>query len=174
MLLDLVETFVIAAAVFLVIYLFLFRPFQVNGMSMYPTYNPGEFVLINIIALRISPIERGEVIVFKSPPDQKRDFIKRVIGLPGDTIRLRDGRVYVNEKLLNESYLPSDQMTYPAAFLKEEESIVVPVDSYFVMGDNRLRSSDSREWGFVPKSLIIGKAFFVYWPPNKLRLVKNK
>lgn len=141
---------------------------------MYPTYNPGEFVLTNIIALRFSPIERGEVIVFKSPPDPKRDFIKRVIGLPGDTISLTDGHVVLNGKELSEPYLPSDQMTYPATFLDEGVTKSVPVDQYFVMGDNRLRSSDSREWGFVPKSMIVGKAYFVYWPLNKFGLVKNE
>ena len=173
-LIDLVETLVIAGAVFVVIYAFLFRPFQVNGQSMYPNYHNGEYILTNLISLRLSPIERGEVLVFQAPQDREKDFIKRAIGMPGDAVKLNNGEVYINDQKLDESdYLAPDVKTYGGAFLADEQVITVPVDSYFVLGDNRNFSSDSREWGFVSKNKIIGKSFFVYWPVASARMVQQ-
>ena len=172
-LIDLVETIVIAGAIFVVIYAFLFRPFQVNGESMFPNYKNGEYILTNLIALRLSPLKRGEVIVFRAPINQEKDFIKRVIGIPGDKVALKDGYVYVNDNKLDESYLPSDFRTYGGAFLAEGASVTVPADNYFVLGDNRNFSSDSREWGLVSKDKVIGKSFIVYWPPQDLKLVQH-
>lgn len=173
-LIDLVETLVIAGAVFVIIYAFLFRPFQVNGQSMYPNYHNGEYILTNIISLRLSSIERGDVIVFQSPRDREKDFIKRVIGLPGDRIGLENGKVTLNGRALDESdYLASDMKAYGGAFLADGQTASVPVGNYFVMGDNRAFSSDGREWGFVPKEKVIGKSFFVYWPVGKMGLVKQ-
>ena len=172
--LDLLQTVLLAASIFLVIYIFLFRPFQVSGDSMYPTFKNQEYILTNLIALRTNGLQRGDVIVFQAPPDQEKDFIKRVIGLPGDTIELKQGFVYLNGKKLDESaYLHSDVRTYGGAFLKDSEPFTVPDDNYFVMGDNRPFSSDSREWGLLPRSKVIGKSFFVYWPINTMRVVKN-
>lgn len=173
-LVDTLQSILIAAAVFLVIYIFLFRPFEVNGQSMFPNFHDKEFVLTNLITLRLGPIVKGDVIVFKAPPDPEKDFIKRVIGVPGDTVMVKEGSVYVNAAPYNESsYLNSDVKTYAGTFLREGETITVPVSEYFVMGDNRSYSSDSREWGFVPSANIIGKSFFVYWPPTALRGVTN-
>lgn len=173
-LIDLTETLVIAGAIFVVIYAFLFRPFQVNGQSMYPNYHNGEYILTNLITLKFSPIERGNVIVFESPTDKEKDFVKRVIGTPGDVVSLKAGSVYINGKQLGESsYLASDVRTYGGAFLSEGKTATVPDDNYFVLGDNRSFSSDSREWGFVAKQKIIGKSFFVYWPITQMRLVKQ-
>ena len=173
-LLDTLQTFLMAAAVFLVIYIFLFRPFEVKGESMYPNFLDKEYVLTNLIGLRFGEPKLGEVIVFKAPPDPEKDFIKRVIGTPGDTVMVKDGHVYLNGNLLDESaYLKSDVKTYGGAFLKEDTSITVPPDNFFVMGDNRLYSSDSREWGFVNRNLIIGRSFLVYWPINDIKVVNN-
>lgn len=172
-LIDLVETFVIAGAIFVVVYAFLFRPFQVNGQSMFPNYKNGEYILTNLIALRLSPIQRGEVIVFKSPTDKEKDFIKRVIGLPSETVMVKTGYVYVNGKKLDETYLPSDFKTYPGSFMIEGKEVTVPQDNYFVLGDNRDFSSDSREWGFVSKDKLIGKSLLVYWPLSDMRVVEN-
>lgn len=173
-LLDTVQTFLIAAAVFLVIYVFLFRPFEVKGESMYPNYYDKEYVLTNLIALRFQNPARGDVIVFKAPPDPEKDYIKRIIGIPGETVSLNNGNIYINDKLLDETtYLKPDVKTYPGAFLPEGKTVIVPENEYFVMGDNRLYSSDSREWGFVKKDLIIGDSMFVYWPLNRMRFVKN-
>ena len=172
-LIDFVETLVIAAAIFVVVYAFLFRPFQVNGQSMFPNYRDGEYILTNLISLRFGKIDRGQVVVFESPVDPEKDFIKRVIGVPGDRVKIQSGFVFVNDIKLDESYLPADFKTYGGSFLPEGREVVVPENSYLVFGDNRNSSSDSREWGFVPLDKIIGKSFLVYWPVSKMRLVKH-
>jgi signal peptidase I len=172
--LDLLQTVLLAASIFLVIYIFLFRPFQVSGDSMYPTFKNGEYILTNLIAVKINGIQRGDVIVFQAPPDHEKDFIKRVIGLPGETVKLKGGYVYINGKRLDESaYLSSDVKTYGGAFLKDNQPYTIPPNNYIVMGDNRPFSSDSREWGLLAAKAIIGKSFFVYWPLNHMRLVHN-
>lgn len=173
-LLDLAETLVIAGAVFVIFYAFLFRPFQVNGQSMFPNYHDKEYILTNLIVLKLKDIDRGDVIVFESPVSKEKDFIKRVIGVSGDEIMIRGGFVFVNGIRLDESsYLPQDFKTYAGAFLSEGETVKVPNGNYFVLGDNRNFSSDSREWGFVKKEKIIGKSFVVYWPPQDIRIVKH-
>ena len=173
-LLDTVQTFLIAAAVFLVIYIFLFRPFEVKGESMYPNFHDKEYVITNLIALRLGHPKLGDVIVFKAPPDPTKDYIKRVIGVPGDTIYIKDGSVYLNNRKLDESlYLKPDVKTYSGQFLAENKPITVPDGYYFVMGDNRLFSSDSREWGFVKEQAIIGESMLVYWPLNRIRTINN-
>lgn len=173
-LLDTVQTLLLVFAVFLVIYIFLFRPFQVSGNSMHPTFLDKQYVLTNIITLRLGKPQRGDVIVFKAPLNPEKDYIKRVIGTPNDTISIKNGDLYLNGNLLDESsYLKGSGKTYGGSFLREDESATVLPDSYFVMGDNRSGSSDSREWGFVPLRSIIGKSFFVYWPFNKMGIIKN-
>jgi signal peptidase I len=171
---DTLQSILIAASIFLVIYMFFFRPFQVNGESMHPNFEDGEYVLTNLITLRFHDPVQGDVIVFKAPPDPEKDFIKRVIGVPGDSVMLKDGDVYVNAKLLDQSgFLSSDVKTYGGSFLKEGEPITVPEGEFFVMGDNRPYSSDSREWGFVKREEVIGESFFIYWPLNRSEVVKN-
>lgn len=173
-LIDTVQTLLLVFAVFLVIYVFLFRPFQVSGNSMYPTFSNKQYILTNIISLKFIKLKVGDVIVFKAPSDPEKDYIKRIIGIPGDTIYIKNGDVYVNGKLLDQSkFLKSSEKTYGGSFLKENEAVTVPLDSYFVMGDNRAGSSDSREWGFVPLKLIIGESFFAYWPLDKMEIIKN-
>jgi signal peptidase I len=173
-LLDAVQTLLVAAAVFLVIYMFLFRPFEVNGESMVPNFQDKEYVLTNLIALRFGNPKLGDVIVFKAPPDPEKDYIKRVIGVAGDSVMVKDGSVYLNDQLLDENaYLKSDVKTYSGGFLKENSPVTVPPGNYFVMGDNRSYSSDSREWGFVPQGNLIGESFFVYWPLPDIKLISN-
>lgn len=172
--LDTLQTILLAASIFLVIYIFFFRPFQVSGESMYPTFKNKEYILTNLITLRFEDPKKGDVIVFKAPVDKEKDFIKRVMATSGDIIYLKDGFVFVNGKKVDESkYLASDVRTYGGAFLKEDQPVTVPEGSYIVMGDNRPFSSDSREWGLLKKQDIIGKSFFVYWPVNTMRLVTN-
>ena len=171
---DTLQTLLLAASIFLVIYAFIARPFQVSGESMYPTFKDSEYILTNLIGLRFGELERGDVIVFKSPTDADKDFIKRVIGVPGDSVMLLDGFVYVNGMKFDESpYLESDVRTFGGSSLQEGETVIVPEGEYLVMGDNRQNSSDSREWGFLKESDIIGKSFFVYWPFDHQRLVEN-
>jgi signal peptidase I len=173
-LLDTVQSLLIVFAIFLVIWQFLFRPFQVSGSSMYPTFFDKEYILTNIITLKLSLPTRGDVVVFKAPNDLEKDYIKRIIGIPGDVVLVNNGAVYLNGEILNENlYLKPSVKTYGGSFLKENVSINVPVDSYFVLGDNRSGSSDSREWGFVPLKSIIGKSFFIYWPFEKMGVINN-
>ena len=171
---DTMQTILLAASVFLVIYIFILRPFQVSGDSMHATYKNKEYVLTNLIGLRFSSPIRGDVIVFRAPLDNDKDFIKRIIGEAGDTILVKDGFVYVNGVKLDESaYLASDVRTYGGKFMQDGAAVVVPEENYLVMGDNRPYSSDSREWGFLKKSEIIGRSFFVYWPVNSMRPIAN-
>ena len=173
-LIDTVQTLVLVFAVFLVIYVFLFRPFQVSGNSMYPNFLDKEYILTNIIGLKFTLPKLGDVIVFKAPPDPEKDYIKRVIGVPGNTIMVTEGNVYVNKKLLDESaFLSPSVKTYGGLFLRDSTPVTVPASDYFVMGDNRTGSSDSREWGFVPFSSIVGESLYVYWPPDKMGEIKN-
>jgi len=171
---DTLQTILLAASIFLVIYIFLFRPFQVSGESMYPTFKNKEYILTSLISLRFEDPKRGDVIVFKAPTDNEKDFIKRVIGIPGDTVSLKDGFVYVNDSKLDErAYLADTVRTYGGSFLREGQPVTVPPGSYLVMGDNRPYSSDSREWGWLTKKDIIGKSFFVYWPVTNMHLIEN-
>lgn len=171
---DTIQSILVAAAIFLVIYMFLLRPFQVNGESMYPNFKDREYVLTNLIGLRFAPPKLGDVLVFKAPPEPDKDFIKRVIGVPGDTVMLKDGNVYLNgQKLDQSSFLKPDVQTYGGAFLKDGDTVTVPDGEYFVMGDNRPYSSDSREWGFVPAGNIIGESMFVYWPLTDMKVIHN-
>lgn len=171
--LDTMQTILIAASIFLVVYIFLFRPFQVSGESMYPTFKNKEYILTNLIGLRFSDLQRGEVIVFHAPTDPDKDFLKRVMAVPGDTVELREGFVYLNNAKINESYLKPAVRTYPGSFLKDNVPVTVPDGQYLVMGDNRPFSSDSREWGFLSKDKVIGKSLFVYWPFNEMRVIKT-
>lgn len=173
-LIDTIQTILLAASLFVVIYIFLFRPFQVNGLSMYPNFSDKEYILTNVISLRFTELKRGDVVVFKAPPDPEKDFIKRVIGLPGDDVYVKDGDVYVNNQKLNEeAYLKNDVKTYGGSFIKEGQVVTIPDGQYLVFGDNRPYSSDSREWGFVKKDEIIGLSFYAYWPVDRARLIKN-
>jgi signal peptidase I len=172
--LDTIQTFLLAAAVFLVIYAFLLRPFEVKGDSMFPNFKDKEYVLTNLISLRFGNPKLGDVVVFKAPNDKEKDYIKRVIGVAGDTVMIRDGSVYLNGSKFDESkFLKPSVKTYGGAFLADEQEVTVPQDSFFVLGDNRSYSSDSREWGFVKKTDLIGISFFVYWPPQDVKVVSN-
>lgn len=173
-LIDLAETLVIAGAIFVVIYAFLIRPFQVNGNSMFPTFLNGEYVFTNLLSQRFSPLDRGDVIVFKAPPSQDKDYIKRIIGVPGDKVKIESSKVYVNGKILDESsYLSPTVRTSSGGFAGEGQTVNVSQQSYFVMGDNRSASSDSRDWGLVTFDKVIGKSALVYWPLNRIRFVEH-
>ncbi len=173
-LVDAAQTILLAGSVFLVIYVFLFRPYEVSGASMYPTFEDKEYVLTNLIGLRFGDPKRGDVIVFKSPEDPEKDFIKRVIAVEGDTVSIQDGEVLINGVALDQSaFLSPEVETYSGSFLQDGQNVTIGPGEFFVMGDNRPHSSDSREWGMVKRTQIIGKSVFVYWPPNHARLVKN-
>lgn len=172
--LDLAQTIILAIGAFVIVYFFLFKPFQVSGSSMYPNFLDREYLIANVIGLRLSDPELGDVVVFKAPNDPDKDYIKRVIGTPGDTVGILDGKVTLNGKVLDESaYLKPDLVTSGSNFLREDQTVVVPDGNFFVMGDNRGFSSDSREWGFVPKKNILGKSMLIYLPLNKAGIIDN-
>jgi signal peptidase I len=170
---DIFETIIIALAIFLVVYLFLVQPHRVQGDSMLPNFKNGELILTDKISYRIRPPQRGDVIVFKAPYDKSKDFIKRIMVLPGEKIKVENGGIFINDQKLFESYLPSSTQVQGGSYLKEGEEYTVPQGNYIVFGDNRAHSSDSREFGPIPKKDIIGKAFFVYWPPNAFALISK-
>lgn len=171
---DILQTLLLSGTVFFIVWYFLFRPFQVSGSSMYPNFEDREYVLTNLIGMRFQDPERGDVIVFQSPVEKDKDFIKRVMGLPGDTIMLQEGDVYINEKKVNQhNFLSDDVKTFPGAYLQDGQSLTLGPEEYVVMGDNRGNSSDSREWGVIKKSDIIGETMLVYWPPSEARIIKN-
>jgi signal peptidase I len=172
--LDFVETVVIALAIFVIAYLFLFQPHQVRGSSMYPNFHDADYILTDKISYRLNQPKRGDVVIFVAPQNEDYDYIKRIIGIPGDTVEItNDYRVRVNGEILDEPYLPLDYQTFGGNFLAAGKSIAIPQDEYFVLGDNRNHSSDSREWGFVPRKNIVGKAWFRYWPINQMGLISS-
>lgn len=140
---------------------------------MYPTFHDGEYLMTDKVTYKRRVPVFGEVVVFKAPINESFDFIKRVIGTPGDEVMVKDGHVYRNGQLLEEKYLPPDYVTRGGQFMREGIPVVVPENNILVMGDNRGHSSDSREWGFVPDGNIVGRAFFRYWPFNRAGLVLN-
>jgi len=164
--LDALEPILMAFAIFMMVYLFLWQPHRVDGKSMYPNFDDSDFILTDKISYRRGDPQRGDVVVFHAPPPYNEDFIKRIVGLPGEVMTLKDGKVFVNDAELNESYLPG-YVTTQRSFLRDGVPYRVPEDYYFVMGDNRGFSSDSREWGPVSKKSIVGKAWFRYWPLDK-------
>lgn len=168
---EMIEVFVVSASIFVVIYLFLMQPHQVKGSSMFPTFKDGEYVLTDKVTYRTRKPIYGDVIVFRAPINENFDFIKRVIGIPGDRVMVSGGKVYVNGNPLPETYLPSEYTTAPGKFLQQGTEYIVPEGSVFAMGDNRDHSSDSRDWGPVPDQNIIGRAFLRYWPANKMGFI---
>lgn len=170
---DILESIVVALAIFVVVYLFFYQPHQVKGASMEPNFHDGEYILTNKFEYRFSLPKRGDVIVFKSPQNPDIDFIKRVIGKPGDRIKLINNHFYINDILLPEPYISPSLFTYHGSFLNEGSEIVVPDEYYFMVGDNRPRSSDSREWGPIHKSAIIGKSQLRYWPFDRFGLIEH-
>jgi signal peptidase I len=172
--LDFVETIVIALAIFVVVYRFLFQPHQVKGNSMFDNFHNGEYLLTDKISYQFKEPLHGDVVVFKAPGNEDYDYIKRIVGLPGDRVMVKDGRVYLNGQLLDESgYLDSRIRTRSGAYAREGLTLTVPQGAYFVLGDNRDNSSDSRDWGAVPHENMVGRAWVRYWPLNKLGVVEK-
>jgi signal peptidase I len=149
------------------IILFVYQPVKVEGGSMEPGLEDQERIFINKLVYRWEDIGRGDIVVFRYPRDPRKSFIKRVIGLPGDRVRISFGHVYVNGRLIPESYVPDDFLdtrSYPET--------VISANSYFVLGDHRSMSNDSRDFGPVPRSYIYGKAVFGYWPMEKVGILR--
>lgn len=154
---------IISLAISAFIIIFLYQPVKVEGTSMMPSLDDQERIFVNKFVYRLEPIQRGDIVVFRYPRDPSKSFIKRVIGVAGDKIRIEGGRVFVNGASLAEDYVPEsyeDERSYP--------EITVPENSFFVLGDHRTMSNDSRDFGPVDQSYIYGKAVFGYWPVDKM------
>jgi signal peptidase I len=157
----------LAAVISAVIILFLYQPVRVEGTSMLPVLEDQDRLVINKFVYHIGEIHRDDVVVFRYPHDQSKSYIKRVIALPGDELRIDHGRVWLNGRQLKEPYVPAkyeDDRSQP--------TMIVPAGEYFVMGDHRSISSDSRDFGPVERDLIYGKAAFVYWPVDQAGVVR--
>jgi len=162
---EIVETLILTAVIFLAVRV-LVQNYKVEGFSMEPTLNDGQYLLINKIGMHFQQPHRGDIIVFEYPLDPSKSFVKRVIGLPGDTVEVRSQQTFVNGKLVAEPYIKAPEaQQYPAT--------LIPPDNYFVMGDNRNNSSDSRSWGMLPSKDIIGEAWVSYWPPKAWGVVQD-
>ena len=153
---EIVQTALISLGIFLFVYVFLIQPHKVQGVSMEPAFENAELLLTEKISYRVSRVQRGDVVVFAAPVDKKVDFIKRIIGLPGENIEIKDHRVYINGLKLDEPYI-----SIPTT---GDTNLTIGNDEFFVLGDNRGASSDSRSFGPIKRKSIKGKVWLVYWP----------
>ena len=158
---------IISVAISAFIIVFLYQPVRVEGTSMLPMLEDQDRLFINKLAYRVGDIHKGDVVVFQYPRDHSKSYIKRVIALPGDDIRIEHGRVFINGQRLKESYVP-DRFSDD----RSVSEMVLPPHKYFLMGDHRSISSDSRDFGPVDRELIYGKAAFVYWPFEQVGVVR--
>jgi len=158
----------VSVVIAIIVILFLYQPVKVEGTSMMPSLIDQERIFINKFVYRfgITDIGRGDMVVFWFPGDPTKSYIKRIIGVPGDTVEVSEGTVYVNGNALAESYVPEEYRDHISMTRR-----TVPADQFFVLGDHRSSSNDSRNWGMVPRSFIYGKAVFVYWPLDRIGLL---
>jgi signal peptidase I len=153
----------VSLAISAFIIIFLYQPVKVEGTSMMPGLEDQERIFVNKFVYRWEPIQRGDIVVFRYPRDTSKSYIKRVVGVAGDRVRIENGQVYVNGQAVDEDYVPSEY-----ADARSYAEVTVPAHSYFVLGDHRTMSNDSRDFGPVNERFIYGKAVFGYWPMEKL------
>lgn len=163
---EFLESIIIAIILATVIRVFLFQPFYIPSGSMEPTLMPGDRIIVNKLVYRYSEPERGDVVVFKYPLDPEKDYIKRIVAVSGERIEVVDGRLFINYELVSEHYLP------PGLIYNDFGPAEVPAGTYFVMGDNRNNSQDSRIWGPLPRDNFVGKAVIIFWPLNRIGLIQ--
>jgi len=181
-----IESLIVAFILAMIIRAFVIQAFRIPTGSMRPTLLEGDAILVNkflygakipFTDIRLPAVrqpKRGDVVVFIYPLDTKVDFIKRLVAKGGETVEIKEGSIYIDDKPLidpvfNQRYYYNNEMS---DFAKTGQKIVVPDDSYFVLGDNSGSSKDSRYWGFVPKKNLLGKAILIYWPPQRIRIIK--
>lgn len=175
-LLEFLQSIVLALAVFVLVYLFVAQPNEVKGSSMFPNFVDKQYLLTDKLSYRLGTPQRGDVVIFRAPSTEtcavdQCEYIKRVIGIPGDKVMVKDGSVYLNGKMLNQSFLPDGVVTEPGSFAEEGKEITVTDGNYLCFGDNRPHSRDGREFGLISKDLIVGKAFLKYWPVSAIGLI---
>ena len=171
-LLELAESFISSMLVLFLLYKFVAMPEVVHGASMHPNFKSGERILMERITKHLKPFERGEVVILHPPGNKNIDYIKRIVGIPGDIIKIKDCEVYINRDgdkfILEEKYLPSEVCTVEGSGLKEGRSLRLKEREYAVFGDNRLNSVDSRTFGVIKEKDILGRVVFRFWPLDKL------
>jgi signal peptidase I len=156
---EIVETILLTLLIYVLVRSFLLENYRVVGRSMDPTLEDDQYLAVNKLSYRLHEPQRGDIVVFRDPRDDGRKLIKRVVGLPGEVLEIRDGQVLIDNQRLQESYIQaSGRYSYPP--------IPIPENHYFVLGDNRNNSSDSHNWGTLSKDKIVGKAWVSYWPPQ--------
>ncbi len=163
---EFLKMLIIAIGLSVFIIIFVVQAFYIPSTSMRPLLESGDRILVNKFIYRFREPRRQEIAVFKYPIDPSINFVKRIIGVPNDEVKIEDGRVFLNGEALEEDYKLEAGYTN---FSKTE----IPKDHYFVLGDNRNNSEDSRYWGFVPEDNILGKAFIIFWPPSRMRLIEE-
>ncbi|SFG40184.1 signal peptidase I [Desulfotomaculum arcticum] len=161
---EIIESIAIAVLLAVIIRMFVFQPFVIPSGSMEPTIQIGDRIMVSKFAYHFGEPSRGDIVVFRPPFDPERIFVKRLIGTPGNTLEIRDSKLFINGEQIPEEYLPQDLR------FDDFGPAQVPADNYFMMGDNRNNSDDSRVWGNLPQKNIIGKAVMIYWPINHIRL----
>ncbi len=175
-LLEFIQSIVLALAVFVLFYLFVAQPNEVKGSSMFPNFKDKQYLLTEKISYQFNEPQRGDVVIFKAPTSEpcaadECEYIKRVIGLPGDKVMIKEGDVYLNSEKLDQSFLPEMVYSSPGEYMEEGVEKEVPEGQYLCFGDNRPNSRDGREFGPIDRDLIIGKAFFRYWPLDSVGLI---
>jgi len=175
-LLEFIQSIVLALAVFVLFYLFVAQPNEVKGSSMYPNFKDKEYLLTEKISYQFNEPKRGDVVIFKAPASEpcaadECEYIKRVIGIPGDNVMVKEGDVYLNGEKLDQSFLPEMVYSSSGEYMEEGVEKEVPEGQYLCFGDNRPNSRDGREFGPIDRDLIIGKAFFRYWPLDAVGLI---
>ncbi len=170
---EIMETIVFIGSLFIVMYLFIVQPNQVKGVSMDYTFASGDYIFTSKITYKFRGYQRGDIIVFKSPKNPDIEYIKRIIGLPGDTVLVEDKQVFVNDILIDEPYIADATVLWENGFTVNGVPYTVPDGYLYVMGDNRPRSSDSREFGPITFESVVGQVFYRYLPPQKAGWMEN-
>jgi len=167
------ESLIIALILALIIRTFVVQAFKIPTGSMTPTLLAGDRLLVNKFIYKFKEPQRGDIIVFRYPGDEKKDFIKRLIAVSGETVEIKAGDVYIDGKRIEDPFIIRKTNYYnKSPYGAAGRKIKVPADSYYVLGDNSASSRDSRYWGFVPRKNLIGKAIFLYWPVKRIRVIE--
>jgi len=168
-----VEPVIIAVILALIIRTFVVQAFKIPTGSMRPTLIEGDRILVSKFIYKFKEPERGDVIVFRSPEDKKKDFIKRLIGLPGEEVEISNGTILIDARAVDKDSVIRERHYYNRGdFGSKGQRVLVPEGAYYVLGDNSISSRDSRYWGFLPKRYLAGKAFLIYWPPTRIKLLR--